>query len=108
MRVPPFQLTTLAEMVPGIKRYQIIQDRKDHLEVRFTSMPAADSEVVFASLEHAFEDFLRQRALSPTVSVTVMESDAIQRDRGGKVRQVLSLENNSSDIEGCAEHSRGS
>jgi phenylacetate-CoA ligase len=88
IQVPPFHLTTLAEMVPGIHRYQVVQERDDELLVLFTARPEADSDGVQARLRSSFEDYLRQHALS-RVRLTVQRSEAIRKDRSGKVRQVL-------------------
>jgi phenylacetate-CoA ligase len=89
VQVPPFHLTTLAEMVPGIHRYQVVQERDDELLVLFTARPEADSDGVQARLQSSFEDYLRQHDLSARVRLTVQRSEAIRRDRSGKVRQVL-------------------
>lgn len=88
--VPPFHLETLAEMVPGIARYQIIQDREDHLTVKFTARPAADARSVQASLKSSFEKYLEEQRLNAAVALSVQLTDAIERDPSGKVRQVFS------------------
>ena len=89
VHVPPFHLTTLAEMVPGIERYQIIQDREDHLTVRFTARLAANAHSVHASLKFSFEKYLEEQRLN-AVALSVQHTDAIERDPSGKVRQVFS------------------
>jgi phenylacetate-CoA ligase len=89
VQVPPFHLTTLAEMVPGIHRYQVVQERDDELLVLFTARPEADSDGVQARLQSSFEDYLRRHELRGRVHLTVQRSEAIRRDRSGKVRQVL-------------------
>jgi phenylacetate-CoA ligase len=90
VNVPPFHLTTLAEMVPGIARYQIIQDREDHLTVRFTARSEAVAHSVHTSLKSSFEKYLKEQQLNAAVALSVQQSDTIERDPSGKVRQVFS------------------
>ena len=88
--VPPFHLTTLAEMVPGIQRYQIIQEDATNLSVLFTARNDIDPRVVCQSLESSFEDYLKKNGLSPYTALHVQQTDMIQRDPSGKIRQVFS------------------
>jgi phenylacetate-CoA ligase len=88
--VPPVHLTTLAEMVPGIQRYQIIQEDEHRLSVLFTARSDVTSEEVGASLRTSFDDYLSKNGLKPHVSLLVTKTDVIQRDPSGKIRQVFS------------------
>jgi phenylacetate-coenzyme A ligase PaaK-like adenylate-forming protein len=90
VRVPPFHLTTLAEMVPGVQRFQLVQENASNLLVLFTARPAVDGSSVEARLRSDFQDYLHRNGLDPYVEVTVRRSDVIQRDSSGKVRQVVS------------------
>jgi phenylacetate-CoA ligase len=87
--IPPFHLTTLAEMVPGIQRYQIIQEDERRLSILFTARGEIDPESVRSSLVSSFEDYLGRRGLLPHVSLTVSRTNVIQRDPSGKIRQVF-------------------
>jgi phenylacetate-CoA ligase len=87
--VPPFHLTTLAEMAPGIQRYQIIQEN-GHMSVLFTARDGADAQSVHSFLKSRFENYLHERDLSACVTLSVRETDIIQRDKSGKIRQVFS------------------
>ncbi|MCI0489498.1 MAG: hypothetical protein L0229_23145 [Blastocatellia bacterium] len=88
--LPPFHLTTLAEMVAGIERYQVIQDSEKHLTVRFTSRAAADVGSVRAALKSSFERYLKQQCLDSAIGLSVEHTELIERDPSGKIRQVLS------------------
>jgi phenylacetate-CoA ligase len=90
VQVPPFHLTTVAEMVPGIHRYQIVQEADGRLTVLFTPRRDADAATVERSLKTDFESYLARRVLAPSVSVAVRLTDAVERDASGKVRQVVS------------------
>lgn len=91
--VPPFHLTTLAEMVPGIQRYQIIQEDPTNISVLFTARSGVDPRSVHQSLKNSFDDYLEKNGLSPYTALTVQQTDAIQRDPSGKVKQVFSRVN---------------
>ena len=88
--VPPFHLTTLAEMIPGIHRYQIIQENDHHLLVLFTARSNTASEEVGAALQSSFDDYLCKHGLKPYVGFSVSQTDVIERDPSGKIRQVFS------------------
>jgi phenylacetate-coenzyme A ligase PaaK-like adenylate-forming protein len=90
VRVPPFHLTTLAEMVAGIQRYQIVQEADTNLTVLFTARRDADAATVERTLRTSFETYLAQTGLAPAVSVAVRMAETVERDPSGKIRQVLS------------------
>ena len=91
--IPPFHLTTLAEMVPSIQRYQIIQEDEHHLSVLFTARDEKVAELVYASLKATFEDYLNKNGLLPYVGLTISQTDVIHRDPSGKIRQIFSRVN---------------
>ena len=88
--VPPFHLTTLAEMVPGIGRYQIVREDDRRLSVLFTARDDAEAASVGAALESSFGGYLIRSGLAPHVALAVRQTDVIQRDPSGKIRQVFS------------------
>jgi phenylacetate-CoA ligase len=90
VRVPPSHLATVAEMVPGIQRYQVVQEDEANLLVLFTARDDADGLSVEARLRSDFDAYLRRIGLLPRVDVTVRRSDVIERDRSGKIRPVFS------------------
>jgi phenylacetate-coenzyme A ligase PaaK-like adenylate-forming protein len=90
VRVPPSHLATLAEMVPGIQRYQVVQEDDATLLVLFTSRAEADELDVETRLRADFEAYLRRTGLLPRIEVTVRRSETIERDRSGKIRPVFS------------------
>src|SRR5262249_30049473 len=61
--VPPFHLTTLAEMVPGIGRYQIVQENDRNLTLLFSARSDADAASVHESLDSSFQRYLEDRGL---------------------------------------------
>lgn len=88
--VPPFHLTTLAEMVPGIGRYQVIQEDEENLTVSFSARTGADAKSVRESLEISFRAYLKKNGLGPYIKLKVVHTDTIERDPSGKIKQVLS------------------
>jgi len=90
VRVPPSHLATLAEMVPGLQRYQVVQEDDASLVVLFTARADADGLGVEARLRSDFEAYLQRIGLLPRVELTVRRSEVIERDRSGKVRPVFS------------------
>jgi phenylacetate-coenzyme A ligase PaaK-like adenylate-forming protein len=91
VKVPPFHLTTLAEMTAGIERYQVIQEKIDALTVSFTVRRGADPEAVHDGLRARFEGYLEERGLHSAVKLELVQVATVHKDPSGKTRQVISL-----------------
>jgi phenylacetate-CoA ligase len=81
---PLFSVRRLRELVP-LQQFQIVQTGYDVVEVRYLPMAAAG--VVNGP---GLEDYLRQ-ALTPTVKVSAVAVDAIERPPSGKFEDFVSL-----------------
>lgn len=69
--VTPLALATVAEEIPAVARYQIVQAAPDRLRVRFEPAEGVASESAWASLRSALESFLDRQGV---------EGVSVQRD----------------------------
>ncbi|HUV04519.1 MAG TPA: hypothetical protein VMX94_05375 [Armatimonadota bacterium] len=81
--ISPYVLTCAIENVPGVKRFQIVQDDSSRLRVDF--VPACDPEEIVPLLAARIE-----RVVGPTMQVDVRPVDDIHREESGKFKVVKS------------------
>ncbi len=80
--VPPFSVTTAMSEVPGVRRFQIVQDRADRLSARIESaLPLGDE--LSARIGHSLRS-----VLGPTVDVAVEAVPTLEPPSGVKFRLV--------------------
>lgn len=84
--VSPFELTTAMEAVPGVFRYQIVQERVDSVTVHYEPARGATSaDVTRQATQHALGE-----VLGPHVQVAVQAADSLDPPPGQKFRVVQS------------------
>ena len=83
--VSPYTLTCALEKVPGLIRYQIIQEEVDHIKIKLI----ADERFGPESL-HQIEEEVK-RILRDDVKIETVIVDDISKEKSGKFRVVKSL-----------------
>ena len=82
--VSPYLLTDILEGIPGIVRYQIVQEKKDKIEVRFIK----GKNFSHGTIRQIIDRY--QRALGEDIDIKPIIVDALPRDKSGKFRVVIS------------------
>jgi phenylacetate-CoA ligase len=82
-RVSPYLLTTLIERHPGVRKYQMVQERPERLRIDVV-MPNGSGSQTFAPIAAEIE-----RALGGEVAVEFRPVEAIERTRAGKHRVLV-------------------
>jgi phenylacetate-CoA ligase len=88
VRLPPLSLGTLVDRVPGVSRFQIVQDRSTRLRVRLELSGDRDGDQVWTAVRSAIGDLLTEHGVHD-VDV-VRDSEPPRRSTGGKFRPVFS------------------
>lgn len=85
----PFEVVFLG--VPGLRQYQLVHERQNHLVVRIVAEPDRDGAQVAALTAQAVREYLRRGKLDRSVQVDVALTEALPRTTTGhKLRQVYS------------------
>lgn len=81
--ISPYMLTCVIEDIPGIRRFQIVQDAIDHLVINVIPSPgsAPDSGEIIREV---------QKITGTQVRIDVRMVDDIDRERSGKIKAVKS------------------
>lgn len=82
-RLSPYAVTSVLRDVPGMRRFQVVQEAELAIKVNVQATPQApDAETVRKAV---------QRALSPAVSVDVEYMESLPREASGKFKIVKSM-----------------
>jgi phenylacetate-coenzyme A ligase PaaK-like adenylate-forming protein len=88
IQVMPLAITTMLEKIPGLERYQLIQDGSATLSIRLEVSPGSSEPQVWQTVTQNLHHYLADQGLS-FVAVR-KSSEPPRRDAtGGKFRQVL-------------------
>ncbi len=88
---PPVPFEALFLGVAGLRQYQLVHERQNHLLVRFVAEPEVDVELLGQRVGEAFQRYLERRQLDGVVKVRLESATGIERDeRSHKVRQIYS------------------
>jgi len=83
--VSPYLLTDILEGIPGIVRYQIVQEKKDKIMVQFIPVKSFSKQIICRQIIEQY-----QKALGEDIDIKPIIVDALPRDRSGKFRVVIS------------------
>lgn len=75
--------TVLRQIWPGIRRYQVVQERPGHIRVLIVTAPGGDHEEIRSSI------VAEARKLEDPLDADVVFTDSLSRTEGGKVRTVV-------------------
>lgn len=88
---PPIPLELLFLRLAGIKQFQLIHERQNHLLVRLVVETGQDADVVCMATQRALAHYLAEHALAESVFVRVApQTTPLARTAGGKLRQIYS------------------
>jgi len=89
--LPPIPFEALLLDVDGLRQYQLIQEQRNQLRVKFKPASGFDADVLATDIEKRFNDFLTEKDLQDAVKVEIEQVTEIERDpRSGKIRQIFS------------------
>ena len=85
----PFEVLFLE--LEGLRQYQLVHERQNHLHVHYTRDPRVDAAALHQRVVDVFGRYLADNNLQDMVEVTVTETDEIHRDPNTKkIRQIVS------------------
>lgn len=88
---PPIPLEIVFLAVPGLLQYQLVHERQNELRVLFVTEPGVPGQQVAGVLDAQLWRYLADHGLDESVSFTLEEVEAIERNgESKKVRQILS------------------
>lgn len=89
---PPVPFEALFLGVAGLRQYQLVHERQNHLRVRFVPEPEAEVAEVTRRVIVRFNDYLERRGLRAAVHLDVERVREIERHATShKLRQIYSL-----------------
>jgi phenylacetate-CoA ligase len=88
---PPIVFESLFLGVPGIRQYQLVHDRPDHLSVRLVPQPGSEPALLVRRVRETLETYLDQHKLEGTIDLGIEVVQEIERQaKGHKLRQIYS------------------
>jgi len=89
--LPPIPFEAMLLDVRGLRQYQLVQEERNRLMVKFRPAKGADRQAIEACIQEKFDNFLKEKKLAGAVVVDIEQVDEIERDpRSGKIRQIYS------------------
>ncbi|HUU00831.1 MAG TPA: hypothetical protein VM425_05250 [Myxococcota bacterium] len=89
--LPPIPFEALLLDVDGLRQYQLIQEERNLLRVKFKPASGSDADALAVAIAARFGDFLTEKDLHDAVKVEIEQVAEIERDpRSGKIRQIFS------------------
>ncbi len=89
--LPPIPFEALFLNVDGLVQYQLVQEERDLLRIRFRIRDGVDERRVASQIRERFEEYIGQKGLAGLVRLDIGRVDEILRDpKSGKIRQIFS------------------